>query len=89
MKLNRKHIHALDIAINSVLDRRDKAGETDEGAMLGLSANRLRQLRIILTEACIQPELNLTGLFHEGLDDTTDFVKGIRMLTGHCETDTV
>jgi hypothetical protein len=87
MKLNRKHIRALDIAISSVLARRDKAGLTDEAAMLGLNANRLRQLRILLIEACIQPDLNLSGLFHTGIDDNSDLVKGIRMLTGHCETD--
>lgn len=88
MKLNRKHIHALDLAITTILAERDKEKDQNRLPMLGLVANRLRQLRIILTEACIQPKFDLTGIFHNGIDDKTDFVKGIRMLTGHCEEDT-
>jgi len=88
MKLNRKHIHALDFAITTILAERDKEKDPVRLPMMGLVSNRLRQLRILLTEACIQPKLDLTGIFHEGIEDDTDLVKGIRMLTGHCEEET-
>lgn len=88
MKLNRKHLHALDIGIHKTLEARDNSTDQNEQNMLGLNAQRLRQLRILLIKAFIDPTFSFTTLCNEGLDETTDFVKGIRTLTGHCETDT-
>lgn len=85
MKLNRKHIHALDIGIHKVLEARDRSNHLDEKEMLTLNANRLRQLRILLIEAVVQPIFDFTGLFHEGIGENTKLVKGIRLLTGYCE----
>ena len=88
MKLNRKHINALDIAIHKVLDARDKSYNGDEQHMLGLNAQRLRQLRILLIECIVNPTFDLTVLFHEGIKEDTNLAKGLRALTGNCETET-
>ncbi|GAH50901.1 unnamed protein product, partial [marine sediment metagenome] len=60
MKLNRKHLHALDIAINQVLQARDKSNNPEEVVMLANNANRLRQLRILMIECIVQPNFNFS-----------------------------
>lgn len=85
MKLNQRHLHALDIAINKVLEARDNSNKPEEYIMLTKNANRLRQLRIIFTEAFIHPEFDFRLMFGCGIDESCSLVKGIRTLTGHCE----
>ena len=88
MKLNKRHIAALDIAINTLLDTRDACKNSVKLEMYGVNAQRLRQLRIILVEAFVNPSLPFEKLFTDGLDPKSDLVKGIRALTGHCEDKT-
>lgn len=77
----------MDIAINKVLEARDKSKDLIEKQMLSTNANRLRQLRILITESFIHPEFNFDKMVKTGIDESCSLVKGIRMLTGHCEVD--
>lgn len=83
MKLNRKHLHALDIGINKVLDARDKSNDPDTQDMLTNNANRLRQLRILMMQVFVQPSLDFDELVWKGIPESTNLVKGIRLLTGY------
>lgn len=88
MKLNRKHIHALDIGIHKILEARDKAEPGVEREMLALNANRLRQLRILMIQSAVQPTFDFTEAFHTDLKEKSNLIKGLRLLTGYCEQDT-
>jgi len=85
VKLNHRHISALDDALQNFSAARSLCKNPERVGEMGLVINRLRQLRILLIEACIQPTLNFTDLFHVGIPDDSDLVKGIRSLTGHAE----
>jgi hypothetical protein len=82
MKLNKKHIAALDMGIHSMLCHRDTSNKPEEQLMLSRNVNRLRQLRILMITGFLQPEFKFSAMFHDGLDEKTDFVKGMRLLTG-------
>lgn len=88
MKLNRKHIHALDIAINKVLEARDQAEHGANRQMLALNANRLRQLRILMIQSVVQPRFDFSDMFHVEYKENSNLIKGLRMLTGYAEADT-
>lgn len=81
MKLNRKHIHALDIGIHKVLGARDRSYNLDEKEMLTKNANRLRQLRMFLWVAFTEPNFNFNVMFNLGIQESDPLAKGIRMLT--------
>lgn len=81
MKLNKKHIHALDIGIHKVLGARDRSNNPDEKDMLTLNANRLRQLRMLLWVAFTEPKFDFNVLFKLGISEQDPMAKGIRMLT--------
>lgn len=81
MKLNRKHIHALDIGIHKLLGARDRSNNPDEKEMLTLNANRLRQLRMLLWVAFTEPKFDFNVMFNLGLSEQDPMTKGIRMLT--------
>lgn len=89
MKLNRKHLHALDIGINKVLDARDKSHDPDDRDMLTNNANRLRQLRILMMQVFVQPSLDFDELVHRGIPESDNLVKGIRLLTGYCDDESL
>jgi hypothetical protein len=82
MKLNKKHIAALDMGIHSLLQHRDNSNEPEEKLMLSNNANRLRQIRILMITGFLQPEFKFSAMFQDGIDEKTDFVKGLRLLTG-------
>ncbi len=81
MKLNRKHIHALDIGIHKLLGARDRSNNPDEKDMLTINANRLRQLRMLLWVAFTEPKFDFNVMFKLGISEQDPMTKGIRMLT--------
>lgn len=85
MKLQKTHLHALDIGIHKVLQARDQSNNPEEALMLTKNANRLRQLRILMIECLINPVFNFSELFYHELPEKSNLAKGIRMLTGHPE----
>lgn len=81
MKLNRGHIHALDIGIHKVLGARDDENDIDKKDMLTRNANRLRQLRMFLWVGFTEPKFNFNVMFKQGISEQDPTAKGVRMLT--------
>ena len=88
MKLNRKHVHALDIGIHTLLRDRDLCNDPERKSMLDLNVRRLRQLRLMLLYSMLNPTFDLDSLVNEEVSEETPFVKGVRALTGTAELDT-